>query len=81
MKLTDNLVIFFFSNTRESINLIEILSTECLLLNGLSDTEWNGKSIQINQKKRERGEGTGQTDRQTERRDRDRQIERKRIAS
>lgn len=50
-----------------------------MLLNGLSDTEWNGKSIQINQKKRERGEERGQdrhTDRQTEMRDRDRQRER-----
>lgn len=39
-----------------------------MLLNGLSDTEWNGKSIQINQKERERegrgGDRTGQTDRQ-----------------
>lgn len=50
----------------------------------LLDTERNGKSIQINQKKRERGEGRGQ-DRQTDRQkggiEIDREKERKRIAS
>lgn len=58
-----------------------------MLLNGLSDTERNGKSIQINQKERERegrgGEGTGQdrtgqTDRQKGGIEIDREKERKR---
>lgn len=53
-----------FSNTRRPINLIEILSTECLLLNGLSDTERNGKTNLINQ--RERG-GRGHREQETER--------------
>lgn len=52
-----------FSNTRRPINLIEILSTECLLLNGLSDTERNGKTNLINQRER----GGGDTDRETDR--------------
>lgn len=53
-----------------------------MLLNGLSDTERNGKSIQINQKEREReGRGqdrTGQTDRQKGGIEIDREKERKR---
>lgn len=57
-----------FSNTRRPINLIEILSTECLLLNGLSDTERNGKTNLINQRERGgRGHREQETERETER--------------
>lgn len=57
-----------FSNTRRPINLIEILSTECFLLNGLSDTERNGKTNLINQRERGgRGHREQETERETER--------------